>query len=85
MSGNQNRSRFSLHSPATFNIMVVGHVDKSWSEELGLSVNHRTINEGMAITVLRGKIMDQAALFGILNGLYGLGFPLYSVECESWA
>jgi len=33
------------------------------------------------ITVLTGLLVDQPALFGVLGDLYGLGFPLLSVEC----
>ena len=33
------------------------------------------------VTVLTGQVMDQAELFGTLNRLYNLGFPLLSVEC----
>jgi hypothetical protein len=33
------------------------------------------------VTVLTGRVMNQAELMGVLNHLYGLGFPLLSVEC----
>jgi hypothetical protein len=32
-------------------------------------------------TVLEGSLPDQAALIGILTGLYDLGLPLLRVEC----
>jgi hypothetical protein len=31
-------------------------------------------------TALRGRLLDQAALLGVLNALYGLHLPLLSVE-----
>jgi hypothetical protein len=82
MSGSQTRLGFSLHTPAMVNITIVGYLDDSWSEQLGMSIDHATINDGMSVTVLKGELVDQAALFGVLNGLYGLGFPLVSVDCE---
>ena len=82
MSGKYKQPRFSLHSPTNVNITIVGYLDDSWSERLGLSLTHSTINEDTAVTTLRGKLIDQAALFGVLNGLYGLGYPLLSVECK---
>ena len=32
------------------------------------------------MTVLTGRFVDQAALAGVLNTLYDLGFPLLKVE-----
>jgi hypothetical protein len=34
-----------------------------------------------ACTVLEGPLPDQAALIGVLKGLYDLGLPLLLVEC----
>ena len=85
MSGSQIKPRFSLRSPALVNITIVGHLDDSWSEQLGLRLEKTTIPDDTAVTVLSGKVLDQAALFGVLNGLYGLGFPLMSVECTPLA
>lgn len=65
--------------------MIVGCLDDSWSEQLGLSMEKATIHDDTAVTILKGEVLDQAALFGVLNGLYGLGFPLMSVECTPLA
>lgn len=32
------------------------------------------------VATLIGELPDQAALFGVLNRLYGLGYPLVSVD-----
>jgi len=32
-------------------------------------------------TTLEGRLLDQAALTGVINTLYDLGLPLVSVEC----
>ncbi len=36
---------------------------------------------GAAQTILVGRLADQAALSGLLNGLYELHLPVISVEC----
>lgn len=85
MFGSRRKSRFSLCSPGIYTIKCVGHVDDKWSCRFGLTIEHTFIGDGVSVTELRGEVIDQAALFGILNGLYGLGFPLLSVDCESSA
>ena len=34
------------------------------------------------VTILSGRLLDQAGLLGVLNTLYDLRLPLLSVECE---
>ena len=36
--------------------------------------------EEVSVSMLTGELVDQAALFGVLNNLYMLGLPLLSVE-----
>jgi hypothetical protein len=36
------------------------------------------------VTILKGRLVDQAALLGVLNNAYDLGFPLLSVKCLEW-
>lgn len=33
------------------------------------------------VTILTGRVPDQAELIGIINTLYTIGCPLLSVEC----
>jgi hypothetical protein len=40
--------------------------------------------DGAPVTILTGRVVDQAALLGVLNNAYDLGFPLLSVECLGW-
>ena len=35
----------------------------------------------MSLTTLSGSLVDQAALYGVLNALYDMHLPLLSVEC----
>ena len=81
MSAHNMQSRFSLRTPAMVDITIVGYLDESWAAQLGMALDHTTINDALSVTVLKGQLIDQAALFGILNGLYGLGYPLLSVKC----
>jgi hypothetical protein len=60
-----------------FKIHVRGQLDESWSDWLeGLDV--RLLENGEMI--LTGHIVDQAALMGTLNKLYGLNLTLLSVN-----
>ena len=66
-----------MHTPTFYEIRVAGHIGDSWSSWFeGLSVRH----EGNSETVLRGAIVDQAALHGVLMRLRDLGLPLASVN-----
>ena len=83
MPEHEMQSRISLRTPTMVAITIAGYLDKSWAAQLGMVLDHKTINDEMSVTVLKGELMDQAALFGVLNGLYGLGYPLLSVKCTS--
>jgi len=63
----------------TVEIRVKGCIDEHWSAWLaGLSITHTDRDE----TVLSGKVVDQAALYGVLSMLRDLGLPLLSVVSE---
>ena len=60
-------------------IRIEGHVDKDWAEWLDdFSIAHRAKDE----TVLTGRILDQAELYGLIAKLRDLGLRLLSVNCE---
>ena len=66
-----------MRTPICYEIRVEGHIGdscSSWFE--GLSLRHEENGE----TVLRGAIVDQAALHGILMRIRDLGLPLVSVN-----
>ena len=70
-----------FHTPATYRIRVKGHLEESWSDRLGgMAIKGTGQAEGAHETTLVGWLADQAALFGVLNTLYGLHLPLLSVE-----
>ena len=74
---------FSLDTEAVYSIIVYGRLDGRWSAQLGLRVDYSTLADNVTLSTLSGSFQDQAALFGVLNGLYGLGFPLLEVTCTT--
>ena len=82
MAEEQDWSKFNLGTPAIYHITVRGYLDDSWSNQLGgIAIDNAKTADDTPITILHGEMVDQAALFGVLNSLYGLGFPIISVEC----
>jgi hypothetical protein len=60
-----------------YEIRVRGHLGARWSAWFdGLSLT----NEGDGITVIRGPVVDQAALHGVLHKLRDVGIPLVSLK-----
>ena len=65
---------------ASYRIRVKGRVGPEWSEWFdGMTITYDETNE----TTLSGQVLDQAALYGILNKIRDLGLPLLSVLRES--
>jgi len=65
------------NSRGIYEIKLKGHLNESWAEWLdGLSMTYG--DDGT--TILTGKIVDQAALHGILKKINDLGIPLISVN-----
>ena len=61
----------------TYEIRVGGRLAPGWSDWFdGLAVSY----EGDDVTVLRGPIPDQAALYAVLRRVRDVGAPLLSVE-----
>lgn len=69
-----------LTDPASYRIRVKGQVGPEWSEWFdGMTITCDETNE----TTLFGQVLDQAALYGILNKIRDLGLPLLSIMRES--
>ena len=78
----KNRSSFSMFEPATYRICIVGTLDKQYSDYCaGMTVEHDIVLDNYPVTILTGRLSDQAALIGVINSLYDFGCPLLSVEC----
>ena len=82
MADTTDFSQYTFVTPAQFRLRFLGYLDVSWSEELGgADIEHLCLGADCAVTVVTVYFVDQAELIGMLNRLYGLGFPLLSVEC----
>ena len=57
-------------------IRLKGHLDARWADWFG---GLRLTRESDGTTVLRGPVVDQAALHGLLRKVGDLGLPLLSV------
>ena len=71
-----------LENPATYQIQIQGDLPPSWSGRLGgLAIETKHFDDDrLPVTTLSGRLLDQAALQGVLSSLYDLRFPLLSVE-----
>ena len=71
-----------LWTPAEYQIRVQGTLDSSCSDWLGgMSITTTDEEDGAPVTTLIGRLLDQAALMGVLDTLYNCYHcPLLSVE-----
>ena len=67
----------SKPSGKSYEIRLKGHLDESWADWFdGWAFTH----ESDGTTTLRGELIDQAALHGLLKRIRDLGVPLLSVK-----
>ncbi len=70
-----------LQGPGKYRIRVHGRLDPTWSDQLGgLVITSRGGGGQGDETLLEGRVVDQAALAGILNTLCELQMPVLHVE-----
>jgi hypothetical protein len=73
-----------LDQPAHYQIQVQGVLSRSWLadyfDDMRVAVEGE---DGWAVTTLTGDMIDQAALYGLLQKLYTLGLVLLKVERQS--
>lgn len=61
-------------------IHIKGNIDPGWSDWFeGMSISQASPDE----TVLSGRLIDQAAVFGVLSRISSLGLALISVQCQA--
>ena len=76
------KGQLQRDTPASYRIRLQGILDESWSDYLeGLTIASAHTAARAPVTILTGRLVDQAALIGVLNNVYDLGFSLLSVEC----
>lgn len=72
-----------VHTPLTYLIEIDGLLDPRWSYRFGnMQCETRFDDDGRAMTALRGPIVDQAALRGILTQLWDLNLTVLSIRCH---
>lgn len=70
-----------INEPTTYQIRVKGRLDESWSDWFdGMVIGVENGSSGSDVTTITGRIVDQAALHGILNRIRDLNLPLLSVQ-----
>ena len=71
----------NFFTPAMYSIRVEGSMDASWSERLaGMRIETAKRKNMPPVTILSGRLTDQAELLGVLNALYNLRIAIESVE-----
>lgn len=65
------------NEPGLYEIRIKGHLDDKWADWFeGLTITRADNGD----TLLRGLLVDQAALHGVLRKVRDLGLPLLSVN-----
>ena len=68
-------------NPAMYRICVDGRIALSWSDRLaGMAIDVQEGPQRPPVTTLVGELADQAALMGVLKGLYEMQVSLLLVE-----
>ena len=76
-----NAAGLKFTSRATYQILVKGFLDESWSERLnGMMVVNMSSDSGVPVTKIYGLVSDQAELLGVLNNIYEMHLPLISLD-----
>jgi hypothetical protein len=71
-----------MDEPAQYEIKVAEHLDERWAKWFGgLEIIHHPA--GSKETILSGRMVDQAELFGVLGKIRDLGLTLISVQRQS--
>jgi hypothetical protein len=74
---NERNPNTDPRQPIIYQIRVQGHLGSEWTDWFGgLSITLEDTGE----TLLRGPVVDQAALHGLLRKVRDLGLPLLSVN-----
>ncbi len=74
--GETHTSTEDHDEPGRYEIRIKGHLDDRWAAWFeGLTITR----EANGQTLLRGSVVDQAALHGMLRNVRDLGLPLISV------
>lgn len=75
------RKRLNMDDPATYLIHVQGCLDEVWSDRLAnMTISMDLKDDQAPVSILQGRIEDQAELLGVLDGLFQLRVPILFME-----
>ncbi|MGI9570479.1 MAG: hypothetical protein ACR2PH_12265 [Desulfobulbia bacterium] len=81
MSPSPDFFALKFDGPATYRITVQGLISERFSESFaGMRMTTGQDVNTAPITILAGRVQDQAELAGVLNSLYETHVPIISVE-----
>jgi hypothetical protein len=82
MKHKNTSSNVTMHKPAIYRICIRGHLAVDMSDQIsGMQITEVSGENGKVETILVGRLVDQAALSGVLNSLYELHLPVLSADC----
>ena len=83
MKAKSRYEAMTMGGTATYRIIIQGSIDPSWASRLaGMSISEKELSKyGDVVTILVGRLPDQAALSSVLNTLYELHLPVVSADC----
>jgi hypothetical protein len=82
MTRKKDKKVLTMQGPAIYQMRIQGQLDARLSDRLGgMQITEVSRTGNGPETFLVGRIVDQAALSGILNSLYELHLPVLSIEC----
>jgi hypothetical protein len=76
----EHSERIQLEQSGIYEIQVQGLISQHWMQYFEGFFTTVTGEDGWAVTILTGQVVDQAALQGILQHLYTLGLVLLSIK-----
>ena len=82
MASEQEKKESVMKTPAIYRIRVRGELKPNMSDRLeGMQIENTYRKDGMAESILEGRLDDQSAFSGVLNTLYELHLPVLSADC----
>jgi hypothetical protein len=80
--GCQTAAYIAIDEPAVYRICVAGRIPSYWRDHFeDMTIATTVTADGLAVTTLCGVLADQAALMGVINGLYDMRMAMLCVEC----
>jgi len=81
MPGSQSWKDLKFDGPGFYRIRAQGHLEDMWTERMsGMVITRAFTGDKQPMSILIGRLQDQAALSGVMNALYSLHMSVFSVE-----